>query len=426
MAFPNRRPVARAALRAAARLAMAASLLATLALGLGACQLFSVPSAEIQTFADGWGEVRKINGELLQQYEVDIAGPAPDAGAVLIAARFPPPLPVLVPAGAPAAGDEDLAARERALAAVDRYNEILLAIRDNRPLTQTRQLTQSLGRLLLSGLGTASGAIGLPVGVLGPIVDSLRQAQTRAEIVRAVRLAQISDEAYRLLLASAGDPASAAAEELAALPEARVACTPPGAPTCVSLIRVMLELMRADVDALYAAREVAVLEQRQASIAELGELHRGLMRFLRTRQAPAPGSELAQARARQEAAYDQILRAFDLGPASFPGDPTGAVYDQTAEDFVASVLIAAAAIDQRDMALAAGLAEYRSAALRYRDELLPQAAVYFEQIQVALERAPDLLGVAAVDGDTLIPLARSLIDGSTDVRVLLRTAVGLS
>jgi hypothetical protein len=406
---------------------MAAGLLATLALGLGACQLFAVPGEQIQSFADAWGEVRKINGELLQQYEVDIAGREADAGgAVLIAARFPPPLPALVPAGAPAAGDEDVAARERALAAVDRYNEILLAIRDNRPLTQTRQLTQSFARLLLTGLGTAAGAVGLPAGALEPVVDAIRQARTRAEIVRALRLAQISDEAYRLLLASAADPAGAAAQELAAVPEERIACTPPDAPSCVSLIRVMLELMRADVDALYAAREVAVLEQRQALIADLGELHRGLMRFLRTRQAPAPGSELAQAQARQQAAYEQILQAFDLGPASFPSAPAGAVYDQAAEDFVAGVLIAAAALDERDMALAAGLAEYRSAALRYRDQLLPQAAVYFEQIQAALESAPDLLGVATVEGDTIVPLVRSLIDGSTDVRVLLRTAVGLS
>jgi hypothetical protein len=371
--------------------------------------------------------VRKINGELLQQYEVDVAGPDADAGgAVPIAARFPPPLPVRVPAGAPAAGDEDVAARERALAAVDRYNAILLAIRDNRPLTQTRQLTRSFARLLLTGLGTAAGAVGLPAGVLEPVVGAIRDARTRAEILRALRLAQISDEAYRLLLAGVGDPAGAAAQELAALPEERIACTPPDAPTCVSLIRVMLELMRADVDALYAARELAVLEQRQALIADLSELHRGLMRFLRVRQAPPARTELAQAQARQQAAYDQIFQAFDLGPASFPSAPAGAVYDQAAEDFVANVLIAAAAVDERDMALAAGLAEYRSAALRYRDQLLPQTAVYFEQIEAALASAPDLLGVAAVDGDTIIPLARSLIDGSTDVRVLLRTAVGLS
>ena len=427
MTLRNRPPAAGAAVRRAARLAMAAGLLATLALGLGGCQLFAVPGEQIQTFADAWGELRKVNGELLQQYEVDIAGPDADAGgAVLIAARFPPPLPALVPAGAPAAGDEDVAARERALAAVDRYNEILLAIRDNRPLTQTRQLTQSFAGLLLTGLGTAAGAVGLPAGVLEPVVGAIRDARTRAEILRALRLAQISDEAYRLLLAGVGDPAGAAAQELAALPEERIACTPPDAPSCVSLIRVMLELMRADVDALYAARELAVLEQRQALIADLSELHRGLMRFLRTRQAPAARTELAQAQARQQAAYDQILQAFDLGPASLPSDPAGAPYDQAAEDFVASVLIAATAIDERDMALAAALAEYRGAALRYRDQLLPQAAVYFEQIQAALESAPDLLGVAAVEGDTIVPLVRSLIDGSTDVRVLLRTAVGLS
>ena len=427
MASRNGSPAACAALRTTARLAIVASLLATLVLGLGACQLFAVPGEQIQTFADAWGEVRKINGELLRQYEVDIAGPAPDAGgAALVAARFPPPLPVMVPAGAPAAGDEGLAARERALAAVDRYNEILLAIRDNRPLTQTRQLTQSLARLLLGGLGTAAGAVGLPAGVLEPVVDAIRQARTRAEIVRALRLAQISDEAYRLLVAGAADPAGAAAQELAALPEERIACTPPDAPSCVSLIRVMLDLMRADVDALYAARELAVIEQRQALIADLDELNRGLMRFLRTRQAPAPGSELAQVQARQQAAYDEIVQAFDLGPASFPSAPAGAAYDQAAEDFVAGVLIAAAALDAQDMALAAGLAEYRSAALRYRDQLLPQAAAYFEQIQAALESAPDLLGVATVEGDTIVPLVRNLIDGSTDVRVLLRTAVGLS
>jgi hypothetical protein len=222
-----------------------------------------------------------------------------------------------------------------------------------------------------------------------------------------------------------GDPAGAAAQEFAGWPEERIACTPPDAPGCVSLVRVMIDLLRADVDALYAARGVAVLEQRQALIADLGELHRGLMRFLRTRQAPAPGSELAQDQARQQAAYEQILQPFDLGPASFPSDPAGAVYDQAAEDFVAGVLIAAAALDQRDLALAAALAEYRSAALRYRDQLLPQTADSFEQIQAALEGAPDLLGVATVEGDTIVPLVRSLIDGSTDVRVLLRTAVGL-
>ena len=426
MALGNCSAAARAALRKAARLAMAASLLATLTLGLGACQLFAVPGEQIQTFADAWGEVRKINGALLRQYALDIAGPDPAAGgAVVIAARFPPRLPVLVPAGAPAAGDEEIAVRERALVAVDRYNEILLAIRDNRPLTQTRQLTRSFARLLLTGLGTAAGAIGLPAGVLEPVVGAIREARTRAEILHALRLAQISDEAYRLLLAGAGDPAGAAAQELAGWPEERIACTPPDAPGCVSLIRVMIDLLRADVDALYAAREVAVLEERQALIADRGELHRGLVRFLRTRQAPDPGSELAQAQARQQAAYEQILQAFDLGPASFPSDPAGAVYDQAAEDFVAGVLIAAAALDQRDLALAAALAEYRSAALRYRDQLLPQTADYFEQIQAALDGAPDLLGVATVEGDTIVPLVRSLIDGSTDVRVLLRTAVGL-
>ena len=188
----------------------------------------------------------------------------------------------------------------------------------------------------------------------------------------------------------------------------------------------MLDLMRADVDALYAAREVAVLEQRQALIADLAELHGGLMRFLRTRQAPAPDSALAQAQARQQDAYERILQAFDLGPASFPSDPAGAAYDQAAEDFVASVLIAAVALDERDRALASGLAEYRGAALGYRDQLLPQTAEYFEQIQAALEGAPDLLGVATVQGDTIVPLVNSLIDGSTEVRVLLRTAVGLS
>lgn len=403
------------------------ALVFSLPLALSGCGLFQVPEQEIQTFVDGWAQVKNVHDAFLEQYAQDVIDsntenqPAGNRGS----GRYPGLLPDILEPGAAAAPSTDIAARAQAVNVINQYNTILLAIRDNVPLTQTRHLANKLGGLLLVGVKAGVSALGIPGGVIEPIVARLKAAKTRVEIMRALNKAKISVRAHTLLLKSKGDPNSAAAKELAELPESEIPCQPVSDAQCVSLIIFALELMRIDANAFYEVRNSEVFKRRGRLTSQLARLGLRLKNHLHIRQEPAADSELTRKRDEADREFNLILAAFGQQAFSFPHNPNGQPYDQGSADFVENALVAARALDARDAEFGAGLHEYQEAILHYRDVLLPHTANYFVEIEVALTRAPDILGVNSADGDTIIPLAEKLINGSIDVRTVIRTAVGL-
>lgn len=380
----------------------------------------TLPKQEVRSYVDAFAQVRKTADTVLNQYEKDIETSTQDADPAADEKyrRYPSELPVVTIHTPSSASNPDVVVRRALLEQVEQYNNLLVAIAENQPFTQTHQLANQFYASLKRGLQVSGSTIGIPSEILDMIVKSIRTAKTRAELIRALRAAKISQEAYDALMVQNGDAQS---QEVLKDPT-KVKCPDNLQATCIPLITIMLELMQNDVDNFFAARQGVVLVRRQNEIAgPLGELRRKINAYLKDRKKPTEGS-LAQDFISAELEFNTVLKEIleDRYIAfNFPSTPNGLAYTEESQNIVNLYLAAAQTLNQKDMVLGASLQDYVVALTQYRS-LLIKTNQYFLAIEAALERAPDLFGIDNRDAGVIVPLADNLINGTVDVRVLLQ------
>ena len=390
------------------------ALIAVILVGCG-----TIPKQEVRTYTDAFAQVKKTADAVLHQYakDIEIDSSGSHTSEDQSSSRYPTELPLVMVDDQPITTNKDVLARLNVLAQVNQYNNLLMAIANNQPFTQTWQLANQLGTLLEQGIGIAGSAVGIPTDVLAPIINAIKTAKTQAELIRALRAAKISQAAYDALIV---EPGTARSLEVLNDP-VQVECKNGPQVACYPLITIMLELMQQDTESFFAARQMVVLVRRNKEIAgEIGSLRRKLNGYLMERKTPTDSS-LVQERSAAELAFNTVLKETledQFQPISFPSNASGQPYNQESQNIVNLYIARAQELNQKDVLLAASLKEYVVALTRYRS-LLIKTNQYFIAIETALERAPDLLGVDKLDADMIVPLANDLINGSVDVRSAL-------
>lgn len=376
----------------------------------------TLPKQEVRSYVDAFAQVRKTADAVLNQYEKDIETRTQDANtpADEKPIRYPSELPVVTIATQSRTSNPDVIVRRAPLEQVDQYHNLLVAIAENQPFTQTHQLANQLYASLKRGLQVAGPTIGIPSEILDMIVKAIKTAKTRAELIRALRAAKISQEAYDALMVQNSDAQS---QEVLKDP-AKVKCHDKLQVTCIPLITIMLELMQKDVDNFFAARQGVVLIRRKNEIADpLGKLRRKINSYLEDRKKPTEGA-LARDFISAEQEFNTVLKEIledQYIPFSFPSKPNGLAYTEESQNIVNLYLAAAQELNQKDVVLGASLQDYVVALTQYRS-LLIKTNQYFLAIEAALERAPDLIGIDNRGASVIVPLANNLINGAVDVR----------
>jgi len=379
----------------------------------------SVPKQEVRTYADAFVQVNKSADAMLHQYAKDVE---PDsAGSVAsedqLSSRYPAELPPVTADDQPMTNNKDVLARLDDLAQVGQYNNVLMAIANNQPFTQTHQLANQLGALLEKGIGIAGSAVGIPTDILAPFIKAIKTAKTQAELIRALRAAKVSQATYDALIVA---PGTAQSLEVLKNP-AQVACKNEPQVACYSLITIMLELMQQDAQSFFDARQAVVLDRRKDQIAlPLLKLKIKLADYLKDRKVPSDAT-LAQARAEAELAFNAVLKEtlekrFKM--FAFPSKADGQPYNQESQNIVDLHIARARELNQQDILLAASLKDYVAAVTQYR-MLLIKTNQYFLAIEDAIVRGPDLLGVDSLGAGVIVSLTNDLINGSVDVRSAL-------
>lgn len=392
-------------------------IMALIAVFLVGC--ITVPKQEVRTYADAFAQVKKSADAMLHQYAKDIETDSSggDPSDVQQLSRYPTELPPVTVDDQPKTTNKNVLARLKVLEQVDQYNNVLMAIANNQPFTQTQHLANQLGALLEKGIGIAGSAVGIPTDILAPIIKAIKTAKTRAELIRALRAAKVSQAAYDALIA---EPGTARSLEVLKDP-AQVECKNESQTACFPLITIMLELMQKDTDSFFSARLVVVMDRRQKEIArKISRLRIKLNDYLKERKTPTD-SALVQERSAAELEFNTVLKEMlekNFQPISFPSKANGQPYSQESQNIVNLYLARAQELNQKDVLLAASLKDYIVALTRY-GSLLIKTNQYFITIEAALERAPDLLGVDNRDANVIVPLANDLINGSVDVRSAL-------
>jgi hypothetical protein len=259
--------------------------------------------------------------------------------------------------------------------------------------------------------------VGIPQPVVDGVVEQIRSAKTRAEIIRALRKAKISRKAFDLLLATGGNPKSDPAIQLAKLTNKEITCSPDTDAHCVSLITWALELMRDDATAIDAQRDLIVKRQHNQFVDHAISVGQALSDYLNARNSPTSADDVAL--------LNQAKQLFsEITDMPLPIQPQGSKpFDTEARSYLEMSVAALKGIDAEDRELGAGQTHFREGVALYRDRLLVDAKAYFLVIEDALNDSPDLLGVNNVDGDKIIPLAQGLINGSADIRFLVQRAI---
>jgi hypothetical protein len=383
----------------------------------------TVPKQEVRTYTDAFAHVKKATEAMLRQYDKDIKGDSSDSDNPedKSASRYPAELPPVTLVDKSKTTNKDVLVRLNLLVQVDQYNKVLLAIANNEPFTQTHQLANQLGALLEKGIGIAGTSIGIPIDIMGPIIKAIKTAKTQAELIRAIRAAKVSQAAYDALTTKPRNEQDKEALAKVLEDPAQVECKTELQVACYPLITIMLELMQQDTETFFAARKNVVLARRNKEIAgDIGSLRRKLNGYLKERKSPTE-SKLIQERGAAELAFNTVLKETledKFQPLVFPSKDDGQPYNQESQKIVNLHITRAQELNQKDVLLAASLKEYIAALTQYRT-LLITTNRYFNAIEEALERAPDLLGVDSRDADKIIPLAHDLINGSVDVRAAL-------
>jgi hypothetical protein len=390
------------------------ALIAVLFFGCG-----TVPKQEVRTYADAFVQVNKSADAMLHQYAKDIE--TDSSGGVASedqpSSRYPAQLPPVTAGDQPRTNHKDVLARLNILAQVEQYNNVLMAIANNQPFTQTHQLANQLGALLEKGIGIAGSAVDIPSDVLAPFIKAIKTAKTQAELIRALRAAKISQAAYDALIAAPGT-----VQSLEVLRDpAQVVCNNEPQVACYSLISVMLGLMQQDAQSFFDARQAVVLDRRKDQIAiPMSRLKRKLAGYLKERKVPSDAS-LVQARAAAELAFNAVLKETlekRFQPFAFPSKAGGRPYNQESQSIVDLHVVRAQELNRQDILLAASLIDYVDAVTQYR-LLLNKTNQYFLAIEDAIAHGPDLLGVDNRAAGVIVPLANDLINGSVDVRSAL-------
>ena len=316
----------------------------------------TIPKQEVRTYADAFEQVKKTSDTVLRQYAKDLStdSPATNSSVNGKPGRYLSELPVISIESRTNSTNPDVAARLAVLEQIAQYNKILIAITYNRPFTQTHLLANQFGVLLKKGVGIASSAVGIPADVLDTIINEIKNAKTRAELIRALRKATVSQDAYEALMADKDD---AQLREVLKDP-VKVECNSEIQATCVSLITIALELMQKDVDSFFDARHGVVLVRRENEIGgELGDLRRKLNSYLRDRQMPTEGV-LRQSYISAELEFNTVLREVlesKYISYSFPFKSDGSVYNQESKNIVDLYVATAQDLNQKDLDLASSL-----------------------------------------------------------------------
>jgi len=379
----------------------------------------TLPRQEVRTYADAFVQVKKSADAMLHQYAKDIEtdSSGSDASEDQLTSRYPAELPPVTADDQFKTTNKDVLARLKVLAQVEQYNNVLMAIVNNQPFTQTHQLANQLGALLEKGIGISGSAVGIPTDILAPFIKAIKTAKTQAELTRALRAAKVSQAAYNALIT---EPAVARSKDVLKDP-AQVVCSNEPQAACYSLVTIMLEFMQQDTEAFFAARQIVVLARRQNEIAgKLGSLRRKLNGYLKERKTPTE-SALIQKRSAAELAFNTVLKETlekNFQTMRFPSKANGQPYSDESQNVVGLYIAGAQELNRMDVSLAASLRKYVAALTQYR-ALLIKTNQYFIDIEAALERAPDLLGIENRDADVIVSLGNDLINGSMDVRSAL-------
>jgi hypothetical protein len=379
----------------------------------------TVPKQEVRTYADAFVQVKKSADAMLFQYAKDIEADSSgnDASEGQPASRYPAELPTVRTDDQLKTDNKDVLARLNVLAQVEQYNNVLMAIANDQPFTQTHLLANQLAVLLEKGIGIAGSAAGIPTDILAPFIKAIKNAKTQAELLRALRAAKISQAAHDALIT---EPDVERSKKVLKDPD-QVECSNDPQAACYSLVTIMLELMQKDTQSFFAARQAVVLNRRNDEIAlPISRLRLKLKGYLEERKTPTD-SALVQKRSTAELAFNAVLKETlekNFKPLTFPSKADGQVYDQESQNIVDLYVASAQELNQQDVLLAGSLQDYVVAVTQYRT-LLIKTNQYFMTIEEALVRGPDLVGVDSLAAGIIVPLANDLINGSVDVQSAL-------